>query len=239
MPRGLEPCDTTVTLRGIGVRRGGREILSVPEWSAPLVGVTALIGPNGAGKTTLLNVLHGLAAPDSGTLEWSDVAPPARAYLPQSPVLLRRAVAANLDFVLKREGVQRRDRPSRIETLLAQAGLSGTAAQPARRLSGGQQRRLALAQALARDPGMLLLDEPTAGLDPGASLAVERMIADAARAGVSIIVASHDLGQMRRLADRALFLHGGRAVVHGPLPALFDDPPDPALAAFLNGELTW
>lgn len=239
MPRGLEPVESRLSLDGVVVRRGARDILSVPSWSAPLTGVTALIGPNGAGKTTLLQVLHGLLAPDAGAMAWSGNTAPTRAFLPQSPVLLRRTVTANLDFVLKREGVPLDARPDRRAALLAQAGLSDATSRPARRLSGGQQRRLALAQALARDPSMLLLDEPTAGLDPTASQAVERMIADAARSGVSVMISSHDLGQIRRLANRALFLHGGRAVAFGALPDLFDNPPDPALAAFLVGDLTW
>jgi tungstate transport system ATP-binding protein len=242
MPHGLPQTmtsDVELRIAGLAVRRAGREILSVPDARVPLRGVTGLIGPNGAGKTTLLKILHGLEAPDTGTLAWPDDAPPARAFLPQTPVLLRRTVAANLDFVLKREGIVRAARPERITGLLAQAGLADAADRPARRLSGGQQRRLALAQALARDPEMLLLDEPTAGLDPAAAASVERMVAEAARSGVAVVLSGHDLGQMRRLADRALFLHGGRATAFGPLPALFDAPPDPALAAFLTGDLTW
>jgi tungstate transport system ATP-binding protein len=223
-------------LQAVQVRRGGRTVLSVADW-APGPGVTALIGPNGSGKTTLLRLLHGLIAPDAGTLTWSGGAPPRRAILLQSPVLLRRTVAGNLDFVLRRRGLDRTARHARIADLLAQAELAESAARPARHLSGGQKRRLALAQALAQDPELLLLDEPTAGLDPAASARLERMVADIAAGGVPVVLSSHEMGQVRRLADALLFLNAGRGEAAGPVPALLDAPNHQTLSRFLKGEL--
>lgn len=240
-PGGLSREDQTGAALGLSeitVRRGGRTILDLDRWSLPMDGgVSALIGPNGAGKTTLLRLLQGLIAPDSGRMDWPDGGPPARAILLQNPVLLRRSVAGNIDFVLKRRGLSRAERRRETDALLAQARLSDAAGRPARRLSGGQQRRLALARALAQAPRMLLLDEPTAGLDPAAAAALERMVRAAAGDGIAVVLSSHEMGQVRRLADRALFLNGGRAAAAGPLPTLFDDPPSNDLDAFLKGDL--
>ena len=111
MPSALSPGadavgDATLQLQNVIVRRAGRDILNLPEWSVPISGgVTALIGPNGAGKTTLLRLLHGLIKPDAGTIRWPTDTIPPRAILLQSPVLLRRTAAANIDFVLKRRGI--------------------------------------------------------------------------------------------------------------------------------------
>lgn len=241
MPRdgtGIPVGSEKVTLRGIRVQRAGRTVLDIPTWSLPLSGgVTALIGPNGAGKTTLLRLLHDLLVPDAGSVDWPNDAPPRRAILLQSPVLLRRTVAANLDFVLKRRGLDKPERQRQTTLLLERARLSDRHDAAARHLSGGQQRRLALAQALAQAPRMLLLDEPTAGLDPAAAGALETMVAEAAAAGITVVLSSHEMGQVRRLADRVLFLNHGRPFETGRLPALFDAPRSPELNAFLKGDL--
>lgn len=227
-------------LDGVLVRRGDRTILAVPEWNLPLAGdITALIGPNGSGKTTLLRLLHGLISPDAGFLIWPTGSPPRRAILLQAPVLLRRSASANLDFILKRQGIAQPRRREGVLALLQAADLEARANQPARNLSGGQQRRLALAQALAQEPRLLLLDEPTAGLDPTAAAKVERMIADAAQTGISIVLSTHNIGEARRLAARLLFLHGGRPKESGPLPDILDRPTSAELNAFVSGELTW
>ncbi len=232
--------DPAVILKSVTIRRGGRDILTIPDWHAPLTGgITALIGPNGSGKTTLLRLLQGLIEPDAGTLVWPGNVPPRRAILLQAPILLRRTAADNINFMLKRRGMAPPDRKQEIAERLSRARLADCTDRPARHLSGGQQRRLALAQALAQEPRMLMLDEPMAGLDPNASLEVERMVAEAAADGIAVVISSHELGQVRRLADRALFLHAGRPVESGPLPDLFDTPKSDALKAFLKGDLTW
>lgn len=236
--RGAAAETDLVSIHDVRVRRGGRNILDIQSWSLPLTGgVTALIGPNGAGKTTLLRLLHDLVRPDSGRLEWPGNGAPPRAILLQNPVLLRRTVSANLDFVLKRKGLDKAERQYRIDHLLDRARLSDRRNAAARHLSGGQQRRLALAQALAQAPRVLLLDEPTAGLDPAAAASLEAMMAEIAGEGIAVILSSHEMGQVRRLANRVLFLNAGRAVESGPLPTTFDAPKTPELEAFLRGDL--
>lgn len=235
-----DPMASMLQIQNVILNRAEREILNIPLWSVPIQGgVTALIGPNGAGKTTLLRLLHGLIEPNAGTISWPGGQAPSRAILLQSPVLLRRTAAANIDFILKRRGIPSDQRPHQIAESLAQARLEDCATRPARHLSGGQKRRLALAQALAQAPRVLLLDEPTAGLDPTATVGVEHMISKAAADGIAVFISSHELGQVRRLADRALFLHAGKPLEAGPLPSLFDDPQSRELIAFLQGDLTW
>src|SRR5690606_2117557 len=134
-------------------------------------GVTVLMGPNGAGKSLLLRILHGLLVPTTGRVSWAGRRPDEavrrrQAMVFQRPVLLRRSVRANLEFVRKQDG--RAIDPARTEALLERVGLSGFGPRPARRLSGGEQQRLALARALALDPEVLFLDEPAASLDRSA-----------------------------------------------------------------------
>ncbi len=232
--------DTPIAaLSGVEVRRGGRPILTVGDLSLPAGRTVALIGPNGAGKTTLLKLLHGLIDADAGRVVWAGGREPARAILLQAPVLLRRSVRDNVNFILKRRGLSGQPLKDAADNLLARANLADREDARARVLSGGQQRRLALAQALAREPDMLLLDEPTAGLDPTAAVAVERMIREAAAEGRSIVLSSHDIAQVRRLADVAVFLNRGVFENAGPVPALLDTPPTRELGAFLNGDLEW
>ena len=240
MPHGLTVFDHQVRLDAITVSRGGRQLIALQDLSVLMdAGITALIGPNGAGKSTLLKVLHGLIAPDAGSVQWPDDQPARRAILLQSPTLLRRTCAENLAFVLRRRGLARAQIRAESERLLERARLSDATDQPARHLSGGQQRRLAFAQALAQDPELLLLDEPTAGLDPAAAGEVETMIAQAAQEGVSVLVSSHDLGQVKRLARTVIFLHAGRVVETGPTETVLTQPRETATRAFISGELTW
>jgi tungstate transport system ATP-binding protein len=122
---------------------------------------------------------------------------------------------------------------------LQRVGLDAVAARAARTLSGGQQQRLALARAWALQPDVLLLDEPTANLDPGAKREVERLIDDLADDGVTVVMSTHNLGQAKRLATRVVYLEGGRLVVDLPVDRFFNDVLPPEAALFLKGELPW
>jgi tungstate transport system ATP-binding protein len=155
----------------------------------------------------------------------------------QRPVMLRRSASANIAYALARAGVPRRDRALRVAELLNRVGLAGLAYRPARRLSGGEQQRLALARALARDPEILLLDEPTANLDPAATRAVEEIVQMAAQSGIKVVMASHDLGQVRRLAGEVIFLLRGRLWERKPTSEFLDHPASAEAASFLRGDL--
>ena len=199
-----------------------------------------LIGPNGGGKTTLLRLAMGLLAPSSGQVTWGgrrDAAPARRAIMFQRPVMLRRTAAANVEYALSSAGVPRAEWPARMTELFDLVGLSGLGARPARRLSGGEQQRLALARALARDPEVLFLDEPTASLDPAATKAIEDVIRAVAARGIKVVMATHDLGEARRLAGDIVLLHRGRIVENAPATEFFAQPKSDQGRRFIAGEL--
>jgi tungstate transport system ATP-binding protein len=199
---------------------------------------TLLLGPNGAGKTTLLKLAMGLLQPVAGRILYGTLPEVARhrcAIVFQKPVMLRRTVARNVAFALR--AAQRAPEAASIEALLQAVGLAALAERPARRLSGGEQQRLALARALARNPQVLFLDEPTASLDPAASKIVEEIVLGIAERGVKIVMATHDLAQAKRLADDIVLMAQGRLVEHVPAAAFFRGPATDTGRRFLAGEL--
>jgi tungstate transport system ATP-binding protein len=206
----------------------------------------ALVGANGSGKTTLLRVLHGLV-PHSGRRD-VQMLPGARAPVVamvfQRPFVLSLSVRLNLHVGLWLHGVPRAERAQRCDQALVRMGLQELASRDARTLSGGQLQRLALARAWALRPDVLLLDEPTASLDPGAKREVEQLIEDLAQhkgdaGGVTLVFSTHNLGQAKRLATRVAYLEGGRVVVDLPVLPFFNGPLPTEAALFLKGELPW
>ena len=200
----------------------------------------ALIGPNGSGKTTLLRLAMGLIEPTRGRVSWGGVEhtpPTRRALMFQRPVMLRRSTAGNLRYALAAAGVPRAERSKRCDELLALVGLSGLNERPARKLSGGEQQRLALARALAKEPAVLFLDEPTASLDPAATKAVEDVIAEITARGIKVVIATHDLGQARRLAGEVVLLHRGRVIESASAETFFSNPKTVEARRFVAGEL--
>jgi tungstate transport system ATP-binding protein len=201
---------------------------------------TVLVGPNGAGKTTLLRLAMGLLQPSRGRVTWggrADALPTRRAIVFQRPVMLRRSTAGNIRYALKAADIARAARTARSSELLALVGLAGLGERPARKLSGGEQQRLALARALAKEPQVLFLDEPTASLDPAASKAVEDVIRAVATRGIKVVMATHDLGSAKRLAGDIVLLHRGRIVETGAAATFFSHPATREARAFIAGEL--
>ncbi|WP_213285683.1 energy-coupling factor ABC transporter ATP-binding protein [Bradyrhizobium sp. sGM-13] len=201
---------------------------------------TVLIGPNGSGKSTMLRLAMGLLAPSRGRITWGGlqhVPPLKRAIVFQRPAMLRRSAAANLRFALRAAGIPHAEHARRVAELLELVGLHALADRAARRLSGGEQQRLALARALARDPSVLFLDEPTASLDPIATKAVEDIIRTVSERNIKVVMATHDLGEARRLAGEIVMLHRGRIVETGAAASFFDAPQTAEARAFLAGEL--
>lgn len=201
---------------------------------------TVLIGPNGSGKTTLLRAAMGLIPATRGRITWGgrEASPPdRRAILFQRPAMLRRSAAGNIRYALAAAGVPRARRAQRAVELIAEVGLQGLERRPARRLSGGEQQRLALARALARDPALLLLDEPTASLDPAATKAIEDIVRAVTARGVKVVMSTHDLGQAKRLAGDVALLHRGRLIESGPAADFFANPRTEEGRRFIAGEL--
>ena len=202
----------------------------------------AVMGANGAGKSLLLRLLHGLIAPAAGEVRWRGrpldrAARRAQAMVFQRPVMLRRSVRANLRFALAARGIAGAERAARQEEAVERARLGGLAHRPARVLSAGEQQRLAVARALACAPELLLLDEPTASLDPASTQAVEALIREARESGVATVTVTHDAGQARRLADEMVFLDAGRVAEAGRTAQVLDAPRSEPVRAWLEGRL--
>ncbi|MBA3058617.1 MAG: ATP-binding cassette domain-containing protein [Gammaproteobacteria bacterium] len=201
----------------------------------------ALVGSNGCGKSTLLRLLHKLAAPSAGQIT---VDPALRqAMLFQKPHLLRLTVQANIALGLWLRGTPWGQAKALALSALARVGLSELAQRNARQLSGGQQQRVAMARAWALQPQVLLLDEPTASLDPHAKREVEALIDEFASGthAMTLVFASHNLGQVKRLASRVIYLEQGRVLADLPVQDFFGGPllqqQYPAAHLFVKGEL--
>lgn len=232
--------DLLLTLIGARVVAGSAPILDNVTITFAPGAPTILIGPNGSGKTTLLRVAMGLLPLSSGHIAWGgrEFSPrDRRAILFQRPAMLRRSAAGNIRYALASAGVPRAHRMARTGELLALVGLENHESRPARRLSGGEQQRLALARALARDPSLLLLDEPTASLDPAATKTIEDIVRAVAARGVKVIMSTHDLGQAKRLAGDVVLLHRGRVIEHTPAAEFFTAPQTEEGRTFVAGEL--
>jgi tungstate transport system ATP-binding protein len=229
-----------VVLDDVQVRAGAIVILDGISLRFAAGPPTVLIGPNGSGKSTLLRLAMGLIPPSSGRISWGGspaTVPMRRALVFQRPVMLRRSTVGNLHFALATAEISREHRRSRATELLRLVGLEAVADRPARRLSGGEQQRLALARALARDPEVLFLDEPTASLDPRGTKAIEEVIRTLAERGIKIVMATHDLSEAKRLAGEIVLLHRGCVVETGPADAFFAGPSTADARRFMAGEL--
>jgi tungstate transport system ATP-binding protein len=229
-------------LRGLTYEAGGKRVIDAIDARIEGPGITVIMGPNGAGKSVLLRLMHGLIRPSDGEILWAGRRPNRdlarrQAMVFQKPVLLRRSAAANIRHALGLRGIDWDKRPARVEEALRLAGLERRAATPARTLSGGEQQRLCLARALSLEPDVLFLDEPTASLDPASTLLIERLLIEAQRDGIKIIVVTHDVGQARRLAQDVIFLHHGRVIEHGTAKEFLDHPQSEAARAFVAGGL--
>ncbi len=228
--------------RGIAFARGGRRIIDGIDIDVEGTGTLVLIGPNGAGKSLLVRILAGLVEPTSGTVTWAGSAPDRRrapriGFVFQRPVLLRRSALANIDYALAVAGVPRAQRAQRAQAALSRARLTHLAHAPARVLSGGEQQLLSIARALATGPEILILDEPTSNLDPAATTAIESLVGDVRSEGTRVVLITHDLGQVRRLADDVAFLHHGRILERAPRTAFLAAPETTAAQAFVRGEI--
>lgn len=227
------------SLEGVVLERRGRRLLDGLDLELRADGPTAVMGPNGAGKSLALRLIAGLIAPDAGRVTLAPEIEGRVALVFQKPVLLRRSVRGNLAHALSLAAVPWRERAGRIGELLSLGRLEALAEAPARLLSGGEQQRVALVRALARRPRLLLLDEPTASLDPQSTAAIEALIARAAADGAKIAIVTHDIGQARRLAGEVVFIHGGRVVERAPAARFFAEPASGEARAYLDGRLVF
>lgn len=224
-------------VRDVTLRVDGAARLEDLNFTLPAAGCTMVMGPNGAGKSLLLKLMHGLIAPTQGRVLWDGAAPETlrarQSLVTQKPVLLRRSTLENLRFVLQARGLD----TARAPELLEMVGLGAKAETPARRLSGGEQQRLSLARALATDPEVLFLDEPTASLDPASALIIETIITRVRDGGTRVICISHNPAQAERIGTDVVFLHRGRVVEQASAARFLHDPQTREAAGFLAGAI--
>jgi tungstate transport system ATP-binding protein len=229
-------------------RYGGRVVLALDELTVQEGERLAVIGPSGAGKSTLLRLLNFLEMPDAGAIAYGGCAWHATAIPPlavrrevttvfQRPVLLDATVRGNVAYGLRLRG-QRFER--RVDAVLERTGLSHLSMAHARTLSGGEAQRVALARAIVLEPRVLLLDEPTANLDPYNVALLESIVSELHRDhGTTIVLVTHNIFQARRLADRAALLLEGRLIEIGPVQQIFATPREQRTAAFISGEMVY
>jgi tungstate transport system ATP-binding protein len=236
-------------LQDISKEYNGRTVLQVSSLDIYPGEIFALVGPSGAGKSTLLRLLNFLEPPTRGSLFFKGVrfdqgqtpSLDLRRQVTtvfQRPLLLNRSVKANVSYGLQLRGQNHaRDR---IVAALERVRLANLADQQARTLSGGEAQRVALARALVLQPEVLLLDEPTANLDPYNVALIEEIVTDLhAVKGTTIVLVTHNVFQARRLAQRVALILDGRIVEIAPVEQFYESPRDPRTAAFVRGEMVY
>ncbi|MFT4562256.1 MAG: tungstate transport system ATP-binding protein [Gammaproteobacteria bacterium] len=205
-------------------------------------GCTAILGYNGAGKSVFLRLLHGLLTPSSGTIQWAgnfavEFVRQRQSMVFQAPVLLRRSIEANVRYASTKRGFKGDLRAQRIETVLQQTNLSHIRHRHATVLSGGERQRVAIARALAVEPEILFLDEPTASLDPAATIGIEDILVRARNEGRKLIMVTQSVGQAARLANDVVFMHRGQIEEHSSIDDFLAAPQSPVAQAFIEGKL--
>ncbi len=230
-----------ILLQDLRFTPNGRPVLAGIDLELGGEGISVVLGPNGAGKSVLLRMLAGLERPDGGRIAWNGAGLPERAIamLFQQPMLLRASVADNAALGLKPLQLTRDEVRRRVARVLERVGLAHRARDSARHLSGGERQRLALARAWAVQPRLLLLDEPTAALDPTATETVEALIREIRTDGARIVMTTHNLGQAMRISDDIVFIEAGRVREHTPSARFFSRPSSPEARLFIQGELPW
>lgn len=236
-------------LRQVTKEYNGRRVVHVDHLDIHRGEVFALVGPSGAGKSTLLRLLNFLEPPTRGRIRFLEAEFSASRPVPlrlqrrvttvfQRPILLNRNVWANVNYGLQLRGL--RNANGQVEAALEQVGLRSLARQQARTLSGGEAQRVALARAMVLQPDVLLLDEPTANLDPYNVGLIEDIVRALNRErGTTIVLVTHNVFQAKRLAQRVALLLEGQVVEIAEVDAFFASPRDPRTAAFVRGEMVY
>lgn len=230
-----------LSVSGLRWHAAGRAVLDGLSLELGGEGITILLGPNGAGKSVFLRTLCGLLEPDEGHIDWGGGTRPefGVAMVFQQPKMLRDSLLGNVELALRPLKVPVADRARRARDALERVGLAHRARDSARSLSGGERQRLALARAWVTQPRLLLLDEPTASLDPSSVEAIERIVREIRTEGTRIMMTTHNLGQATRLADDVVFIDAGRVCEHAPVQRFFARPASQAARLYIQGELPW
>ncbi len=221
----------------------GRFVLDIDEMVIQRGELFAIVGPSGAGKSTLLRLLNFVESPSAGNIRYKDQPTPSLdltrqiTTVFQHPILLHRTVRENVEYGLRLRD-QRDDK--RVDEIIARVGLAAFAASAADSLSGGERQRIALARALVLNPEVLLLDEPTANLDPHNASLIESIIREENQMrGTTILLVTHNIFQAKRLARRVGLMLNGKLIEVGATKDFFENPKDERTRKFVDGEMIY
>lgn len=241
--------DLAYRLESVTKRYDTRDILAIDDLGIHRGDILAIVGPSGAGKSTLLRLLNFLETPSAGCIHFGEVCLEPEGSVPlrvrrrvttvfQRPILLNRDVWSNVAYGLRLRG--HRELHHRVHAALERVGLSHLARQKAPTLSGGEAQRVALARAMVLEPEVLLLDEPTANLDPYNVSLIEDIVRTLnAERGTTIVLVTHNVFQARRLAHRVGLLLNGSLVEEAGVDTFFESPRDPRTQAFVEGRMVY
>lgn len=227
-----------ITIRNLKKSYDGRQVLDAKAGRVREGSRTAIVGPNGAGKSTLLKILAGLESPDEGSVFYDgkeDFPQMDVTLVFQKPYLISSTVEKNIAYPMKLRGFSREQIEERITKLTADLNLTEFRKQKAWKLSGGETQKAALARALSFGPKLLLLDEPTANIDPYTTSEIEKMLLSIT--DTTIIMVTHNLAQARRVCDSIVMLHEGRIVESGSTAKILSEPETEEARRFIEGEL--
>ena len=232
MDKSTEQFDQFIELKDVIVKSNDRIILNIPHAIIPADRITACIGPNGAGKTTLLKLLDGLILPDSGTVKHS-FDPNIALVLHHTP-MIKASTKTNISLI---QDAYPSITSEEVDQVINRVGLSQLATSPAHKLSAGERQKLCIGRAILQKPNLVLLDEPTANLDPNTTEQVEDIIRKLSLEGSDVIFSSHQLAQVQRLAQYIIFIDHGEIKEKGPVGPFFANPQSSAARRYLQQEL--
>lgn len=228
-----------------------KEVLSVEQLSLSRGCIYGIIGPSGSGKSTLLRIINLLTPPSEGIIKFEGNPVPANkqerlilqrrmALVFQKTLLFKDSVWNNVAFGLKARGYSRQETKERVDYLLEQVGLHEYSLRRADTLSGGEAQRVAIARAIAFEPDLLLLDEPTANLDPGNIEQIENMINSMAKSKeMTVVIVTHNIFQAKRIAEQVIFVNQGKIVEMGLTDQVFNKPANHATRLFVEGRMVY
>ena len=232
----MTPEDSQIIIRDLSFNIEGKTLLHNTSLSLSGDGITVLLGANGAGKTIFLKLLAGLLTPRSGTITSNKktLEMKTRSFVSQEPVILRRTVLKNMLFVLPRIT---HEESTLAKGLLKMMGLNEKEHQNALTLSAGEKQRLCLARAIITNPEILLLDEPTANIEPNSTTLIEKYLIQKVRSFRKIFFVTHDINQARRLADEIVFIDTGRVIEHSSSENFFKNPKTKEARKYISGKI--
>ncbi|MCZ7402069.1 MAG: phosphate ABC transporter ATP-binding protein [Candidatus Methanoperedens sp.] len=236
-----------IRIEGLHMVFGEKEVLKDINLQIMRGEIFALVGPSGSGKTTFLRLLNFFERPEKGNLEFNGMETSGiinirrrMSLLFQTPAIFNKSVFENVAYGLKVRGIDKKTIEKKVSEALDIVGLSGLGNQKARTLSGGEAQRMAFARAIVYDPEILLLDEPTANLDPANVMKIEEIIKRIRKEReTTILLATHNIPQVRRIADRVGILINGELIEVNTKNAIFKNPGDNRSEAFLKGEMIY